>query len=56
MGKSINPRKSALNTLNRFFSGQNSLKDAISDELDGSSLGGIDRRFFFNLAKVELIL
>jgi 16S rRNA (cytosine967-C5)-methyltransferase len=46
-----NPRKTALDILDRYFNSETQLKTLFSEILDGSGLSGLDRRFAFNLVK-----
>lgn len=48
---SPNPRKAALDILNKYFESGTPLKSLISEILDSSGLSSIDRRFAFNLVK-----
>jgi len=48
---SPNPRKTALEILDRYFESGTRLKILFSEILDSSGLSGLDRRFAFNLIK-----
>ena len=46
-----NPRKTALDILDRYFESEDQLKILFAEILDSSGLSGLDRRFAFNLVK-----
>ena len=48
---SPNPRKTALDILDRYFETEAQLKVLFKEILDSSGLSGLDRRFAFNLVK-----
>lgn len=48
---SPNPRKTALDILDRYFESEAQLKVLFNEILDSSGLSGLDRRFAFNIVK-----
>ena len=48
---SPNPRKTALDILDRYFESEKHLKVLFNEILDSSGLSGLDRRFAFNIVK-----
>ena len=49
--ESPNPRKTALDILERYFGSETQLKVLFNEILDSSGLSGLDRRFAFNIVK-----
>ncbi len=49
--ESPNPRKTALDILDRYFESETQLKVLFNEILDSSGLSGLDRRFAFNIVK-----
>ncbi|MFC2145666.1 16S rRNA (cytosine(967)-C(5))-methyltransferase RsmB [Actinomycetota bacterium] len=48
---SPNPRKTALDILDRYFESETQLKTLFTEILDSSGLSGLDRKFAFNIVK-----